>query len=363
MLRPKRRATSLRSMCWANSFLPMCSRCSLKTAMGWLGPRFQLKKFLKSFLTGSKKLVAAPSSPMGKMTSLRSSWLWSFGWIPSIPASPETAVELEAGWRCFVLVGDCCCCCCCDGGGGSGGDENGGDGDKGSGEVSGSASVGWCCRCGGVWVCLFLGAWKLQRRAKRISAIAMLRQLCVPLYRDRRFRSNKLSQQISSSSRSSDGNSSLFDEGSSASQVPQATLELAGYGSVIWPIVCATIQIQTPRTEHTMPTNIFFFFSFVRWKLQSPRWRWQCIAGPPGYLRACRRRECGLANCMCHYTETDAADRTYYPNKYHYTSPNVNPLRQASRVATTGAPIAQSLVWFSRDLNRGFCTRGGRLNH
>ena len=39
----------------------------------------------------------------------------------------------------------------------------------------------------------------------------------------------------SSSSRSSDGNSSLFDEGGSASQVPQATVELAGYGSVLWP--------------------------------------------------------------------------------------------------------------------------------
>ena len=25
-----------------------------------------------------------------------------------------------------------------------------------------------------------------------------------------------------------------------------------------------------------------FFFSFVRWKFQSPRWRWQCIAGPSG---------------------------------------------------------------------------------
>ena len=39
----------------------------------------------------------------------------------------------------------------------------------------------------------------------------------------------------SSSSRSSDGNSSLLDEGGSASQVPQATVELAGYGSVVWP--------------------------------------------------------------------------------------------------------------------------------
>ena len=39
----------------------------------------------------------------------------------------------------------------------------------------------------------------------------------------------------SSSSRSSDGNSSLFNEGGSASQVPQASIELAGYGSVVWP--------------------------------------------------------------------------------------------------------------------------------
>ena len=39
----------------------------------------------------------------------------------------------------------------------------------------------------------------------------------------------------SSSSRSSDGNSSLFNEGGSASQVRQASVELAGYGSVVWP--------------------------------------------------------------------------------------------------------------------------------
>ena len=38
-----------------------------------------------------------------------------------------------------------------------------------------------------------------------------------------------------SSSRSSDGNSSLLDEGGSASQVPQASVKLAGYGSVVWP--------------------------------------------------------------------------------------------------------------------------------
>ena len=39
----------------------------------------------------------------------------------------------------------------------------------------------------------------------------------------------------SSSSHSSDGNSSLLDGGGSASQVPQASVQLAGYGSVVWP--------------------------------------------------------------------------------------------------------------------------------
>ena len=39
----------------------------------------------------------------------------------------------------------------------------------------------------------------------------------------------------SSSSRSSYGNSSLLNEGGSVSQVPQASVEFAGYGSVVWP--------------------------------------------------------------------------------------------------------------------------------
>ena len=39
----------------------------------------------------------------------------------------------------------------------------------------------------------------------------------------------------SSFSRSSDGNSSLLDEGGSASQIPPGTVELAGYGSMVWP--------------------------------------------------------------------------------------------------------------------------------
>ena len=30
-------------------------------------------------------------------------------------------------------------------------------------------------------------------------------------------------------------NSGLLDEGGSAAQVPQATVELAGYGGVVWP--------------------------------------------------------------------------------------------------------------------------------
>ena len=38
-----------------------------------------------------------------------------------------------------------------------------------------------------------------------------------------------------SSSHSSDGNSSLLSEGGSASLVPQASVELAGYESVVWP--------------------------------------------------------------------------------------------------------------------------------
>ena len=40
---------------------------------------------------------------------------------------------------------------------------------------------------------------------------------------------------ISSSSRLSEGNSSLLDEGVSTSQVPHAAVELAGWGSVVWP--------------------------------------------------------------------------------------------------------------------------------
>ena len=40
---------------------------------------------------------------------------------------------------------------------------------------------------------------------------------------------------FSSFSRSSDRCSSLLDESGSASKVPQASVELVGYGSVVWP--------------------------------------------------------------------------------------------------------------------------------
>ena len=40
---------------------------------------------------------------------------------------------------------------------------------------------------------------------------------------------------FSSSSRSSEGKSSLLDGVGSGSQVPQAIVQLAGYGSVVWP--------------------------------------------------------------------------------------------------------------------------------
>ena len=42
-------------------------------------------------------------------------------------------------------------------------------------------------------------------------------------------------RRFSSSSRLSDGNSSLLNEDGSASQIPQPSVELAGYGSVVWP--------------------------------------------------------------------------------------------------------------------------------
>ena len=51
-----------------------------------------------------------------------------------------------------------------------------------------------------------------------------------------------------SSSRSSDENSSLLDEGGSASQVPQATVELEGHGSVIWPDSLSEWFVEEGRT-------------------------------------------------------------------------------------------------------------------
>ena len=59
---------------------------------------------------------------------------------------------------------------------------------------------------------------------------------------------------ISSSSRKSDGNSSLLNEGGSASQVPQASVELVGYGSVVWP------------DSVPFPVLIFKACQFQRWK-------------------------------------------------------------------------------------------------
>ena len=50
-----------------------------------------------------------------------------------------------------------------------------------------------------------------------------------------RHQDRRMGYSDSSSSRSSDGHSSLPDEGGSASQVPQASVQLAGYGSVVWP--------------------------------------------------------------------------------------------------------------------------------
>ena len=57
---------------------------------------------------------------------------------------------------------------------------------------------------------------------------------------------------------------------------------------------CRPIWNPVGPLDSTLVT-FFFFFSFVRWKLQSPQWRWQCIAGPSGFRRVCGLRECGLA--------------------------------------------------------------------
>ena len=46
---------------------------------------------------------------------------------------------------------------------------------------------------------------------------------------------------------------------------------------------------------HRNEEHVVCFFSFVRWKLQSPQWRWQYTVGPPGCRRACGLQECRLA--------------------------------------------------------------------
>ena len=46
---------------------------------------------------------------------------------------------------------------------------------------------------------------------------------------------SEITIESSSSTRLADGNSSLLDEGGSTSWVPQAAVQLAGYGSVVWP--------------------------------------------------------------------------------------------------------------------------------
>ena len=51
-----------------------------------------------------------------------------------------------------------------------------------------------------------------------------------------------------------------------------------------------------PTEQNRAPgADRIFFFSFVKWKLQSPQQRWQYIVGSPGYHRAHGLRECGLA--------------------------------------------------------------------
>ena len=70
----------------------------------------------------------------------------------------------------------------------------------------------------------------LRDRAECVWALQ-----CLQCHLARKKTNTGTCQIRSSSSCSSDGNSSLFDEGGSASQVPQASIELAGYKSVIWP--------------------------------------------------------------------------------------------------------------------------------
>ena len=76
--------------------------------------------------------------------------------------------------------------------------------------------------------------------SKTIHSMSTCFIACLPREREARDRALPCTGPVSgvissSSSRSSDGNSSLLDEGGSASQVPQASVQLAGYGSVVWP--------------------------------------------------------------------------------------------------------------------------------
>ena len=94
----------------------------------------------------------------------------------------------------------------------------------------------------------------LRPTAQQLTALALTCRRSPPTQRERRNDDNNSSwsnvcfsvfspssspppsiRPSFSSSRSSDGNSSLLDEGGSASQVPQATEKLAGYGSRVWP--------------------------------------------------------------------------------------------------------------------------------
>ena len=63
-------------------------------------------------------------------------------------------------------------------------------------------------------------------------------------------------QSSSASSRSSDGNSTLLDEGGSASQVPQATVDFAGYGSVVW-----SDSLSEQLVEGVEPQQVFCYLT------------------------------------------------------------------------------------------------------
>ena len=84
-----------------------------------------------------------------------------------------------------------------------------------------------------VWGVISLSALT-RRRVRNADPLLMGNQTTVLCVQVEHKESRKV-QFSSCSSRSSDGNSSLLDEGGSTSRVPQATVELAGYGSVVWP--------------------------------------------------------------------------------------------------------------------------------